>query len=208
MHLILRNILLGVSLAAPIGPSGVAIIQNGLRAGFPRAFLTGLGVTLADATYLLLVFFGLAGFLDIPAVEVAVWLLGAAALLFFGIRTLREAGSGIDLEGSMIATARSPLLTGYIVNISNPIAAVWWLGVFGSLLAEAAYGSSKLYALGLSATILVGILGFHTTMSLLSHFGRRYLNERLLRVISILAGSALLLFAVRFVYMALLVLVG
>ena len=55
MDLVLRNILLGISLAAPIGPSGVAVIQNGLR----RAFLTGLGVTLADATYLLVVFFGI-----------------------------------------------------------------------------------------------------------------------------------------------------
>ena len=59
MDLVLRNILLGISLAAPIGPSGVAVIQNGLRRGFRRAFLTGLGVTLADATYLLVVFFGI-----------------------------------------------------------------------------------------------------------------------------------------------------
>lgn len=208
MPLILRNILLGISLAAPIGPSGVAIIQNGLRAGFSRAFLTGVGVTLADATYLLLVFFGLSRFLDIPVVEISVWLLGAIALLYFGLRTLREAGSRLELDERAVATARSPLLTGYIVNVSNPIAAVWWLGVFGSLLAEAAYGSSRLYALGLSATILVGILAFHTSISLLSHFGRRILSERLLRAVSLTAGCALLLFAGRFAYKALLILAG
>jgi L-lysine exporter family protein LysE/ArgO len=201
MHIILRNILLGISLAAPIGPAGVAIIQNGLRAGFLRAFLTGVGVTLADATYLLVVFFGLSAVLDIPAVEVTIWFLGAAALLYFGVRTLLEAGKRLDLDVASISTARSPLLTGYIVNVSNPIAVVWWLGVFGALLNEANYATSRLTALGLSATILVGILMFHTTMSLLSHWGRHILNQSLLRIISIVAGMALLGFGLRFGYM-------
>ena len=52
MNEIVRNILLGLSLAAPLGPSSVAVIQNGLKWGFRRAFLTGTGVTLADTTYL------------------------------------------------------------------------------------------------------------------------------------------------------------
>lgn len=208
MHIVLRNILLGISLAAPIGPAGVAVIQNGLRAGFPRAFLTGIGVTLADATYLLVVFFGLSNFLDIPAVEISIWFLGAAALVYFGLRTLGESGGVIDLDESLAASARGPLLTGYIVNVSNPIAVVWWLGVFGSLLNEASYASSRLYTLGLSATILIGILTFHTTTSLLSGWGRRVLNERLLRLISILAGMLLLGFGIRFAYMGMKVLVG
>jgi L-lysine exporter family protein LysE/ArgO len=201
MELVLRNILLGIALAAPIGPAGVAIIQNGLRAGFLRAFLTGGGVTLADATYLLVVFFGLSSFMDIPAVKISIWFLGAAALLYFGLRTLREAGKRLDLDGTHTATARNPLLTGYIVNVSNPLAIVWWLGVFGSLISEAGYASSRLAALGLSAFILVGILLFHTSMSLLSGLGKRFLNVRLMRAISSAAGIALVGFGLRFGYM-------
>lgn len=208
MSLILRNILLGISLAAPIGPAGIAIIQNGLRAGFQRAFLTGAGVTLADATYLLVVFFGLSSFLDIPAVEVSIWFLGAVALIYFGVRTLHEGGRRLELADAEFTTARNPLLTGYIVNISNPMAVVWWLGVFGALLNEADFGSSsRLIALGYSATILIGILSFHTMISLLSHWGARILNLRLLRAISILAGISLLGFGLRFAYMGLLRLV-
>jgi threonine/homoserine/homoserine lactone efflux protein len=208
MELVLRNILLGISLAAPIGPSGVAIIQNGLRAGFFYAFLTGVGVTLADATYLLVVFFGLSSFLDIPAVKISIWFLGAAALLYFGVRTLREAGRALNLEAAPVATARSPLLTGYIVNASNPIAVVWWLGVFGSLLSEAEPGASRLSALALSATILAGILMFHTSVSLLSHWGRHFLNVRLMRAVSVLAGIALLGFGLRFAVVGILTIVG
>jgi threonine/homoserine/homoserine lactone efflux protein len=65
MNEIVRNIFLGLSLAAPLGPSSVAVIQNGLKWGFQRALMTGIGVTLADTTYLLVVFFGLSGFMGI-----------------------------------------------------------------------------------------------------------------------------------------------
>ncbi len=208
MNTVFRNIALGVSLAAPIGPSGVAIIQNGLRQGFLRAFLTGLGVTMADATYLLVVFFGLSKFLEIMVIKVSIWFLGALALLYFGYRSIRDAMSRIDLEGTVVVTAHSPLLVGYIVNVSNPIAVVWWLGVFGSLLSETVIVGSRLEALAISSTILIGILLWHSTMSLLTYWGKRFVNERTARSISVVAGVALVLFGLRFAYRGFLAAVG
>ena len=46
---VIRNILLGLALAAPIGPAGIAVIRNGLNHGFFRAFLTGVGITLVKS---------------------------------------------------------------------------------------------------------------------------------------------------------------
>lgn len=200
---IVRNIILGISLAAPLGPSGVAIIQNGLRAGFWRAFLTAIGVTLADAAYLLLVFFGLSPFLEIEAVRIGLWLLGTVALAYLGIRSLREAREGIEIEGSLPATARNPLLVGFAVNVSNPLAIVWWLGVFGTLLTERASPGSRLAGLLVSSTILIGILAWHSSVSAVTHVGRRLINSRLARLVSTAAGVVLLLFAARFAYLAL-----
>lgn len=208
MNIILRNVLLGISLAAPIGPAGVAVIQNGLRHGFLRAFLTGAGVTLADATYLLLVFFGLSAFIEVTLVKVSIWFLGAAALVYFGLRSLRDAMASTQSNRPIVVTARNPLLVGYIVNVSNPIAIVWWLGVFGSLLAETASSVSRLNALGLSATILVGILLWHSTVSFLTNWGGRFLNARTSRFISLAAGLALLAFGLRFGYNGVLAALG
>jgi len=200
MNAVLRNMVLGISLAAPIGPSGIAIIQNGLRHGFLRAFLTGLGVTMADTTYLLVVFFGLSRFLEIRAVTVLIWSLGGLALLYFGYRSIRDAMGRIDFEKTVVVTARSPLLVGYVVNVSNPIAVVWWVGVFGSLLSETAAAGSRLDALAVSSTILIGILLSHSTMSLLTQWGKRFLNERTAKFISVVAGIVLILFGLRFGY--------
>jgi len=196
----IRNILLGISLAAPIGPSGVAVIQNGLRRGFLRAFITGVGVTMADATYLLLVYFGLSSFISMPMIKILIWTLGALVLLYLGIQSLREAVKGMDLDRTMVPTNRNPLLVGYLVNISNPIAIVWWLGVFGSLLGTAVDGATKTSALLSSSTILIGILLWHSTMSLLTHWGRRILNAKTAKYITGIAGFALVLFGLRFAY--------
>jgi threonine/homoserine/homoserine lactone efflux protein len=201
MNGIVRNILLGITLAAPIGPAGVAVIQTGLRRGFLRAFLTGLGVTMADTTYLLIVYFGLSGLMRNQVVKALVWTMGAFVLLYLGFQSLKEAIRRVDLEKGAVPTNRNPLLVGYLVNISNPIAVVWWVGIFGSLLDTAA-GGSKLVALLSSSTILIGIMIWHTTMSLLTHWGKRILNEKTARYISFVAGIALILFGIRFLYNA------
>lgn len=205
---ILRNILLGLSLAAPLGPSGVAVIRNGLRAGFLTALLTGIGVTCADLTYLLLVFFGLSWFMSITWVKVLVWALGALFLIYMGVQSaaasLRDTlpdGARLDLMFPDRGPSRHPLLVGYLVNISNPIAIVWWVGIYGSLLG-ATVSRSRLEALLSSGAILIGILLWHTTTSLLSSLGRRYLSAGLLRVVGLVAGLALIGFGLRFAWLA------
>jgi L-lysine exporter family protein LysE/ArgO len=200
---ILCNILLGISLAAPLGPAGVAVVQNGLRHGFFRAFVTGVGVTLADATFLFVVFFGLSKFLESTIVKVTILCFGAVVLVYFGFRSLRGAREGLDLKGEFVATARNPLLVGYLVNAANPISVVWWSGVFGSLLSETIGSTSRLMALANSATILIGILLWHASISILTHWGRQFINERLAGVVSVIAGVALTMFGLRFGYIGL-----
>lgn len=200
---IVRNILLGISLAAPLGPSSVAVIQNGLQQGFLRAFLTGLGVTFADATYLLVVFFGLSSFVSLPVVKVVIWTLGACVLLYLGAQSITGANRTVDFNQTKIPVARNPVSVGYLVNISNPLAVVWWLGIFGSLLGASSGGAGQINALFSSSTILIGILFWHSMMSLLTHWGKRLLNATSARYISIIAGIVLILFGIRFAINAL-----
>lgn len=212
---ILRNILLGLSLAAPLGPSGVAVIRSGLQRGFIPALLTGIGVTCADLTYLLLVFFGLSWFMEIAWVKALVWALGALFLIYMGaqsvIASLRDTlpdGARLDLMFFQHSgPTRHPLLAGYLVNISNPIAIVWWVGIYGSLLGTTV-SRTRLEALLSSAAILIGILLWHTTTSLLSSLGRRYLSAGLLRVVGLVAGLALIGFGLRFAWLAVETVVG
>ena len=202
MGSIVRNVILGITLAAPLGPAGVAIIQTGFRQGFLRAFVTGIGVTMADTTYLLVVYFGLSSYISLPMVKITIWTLGALVLIYLGIQSLREARRRMDLETTSVSTSRNPLLVGYVVNISNPIAIVWWVGIFGSLLGASTNGVGRIGALVSGSTILIGILSWHSMVSLLTHWGKRFLNEKTARYISVIAGIALIMFGLRFAYYA------
>jgi threonine/homoserine/homoserine lactone efflux protein len=202
MNEILRNILLGISLAAPLGPASVAVIQNGFKQGFQRAFLTGIGITLADTTYLMLVFFGLSSFINTPIVKVLIWAFGSIVLVYLGFQSLREGTVNFDFEVGAVPSSRNPMLAGYFINLSNPLAVIWWLGIFGSILSSATAGGSRTSALLVSSTILAGILMWHSFIALLTHWGKRFLNQTTIRVINILAGMVLILFGLRLAYLA------
>lgn len=56
MGVLLSYVLLGLSLAAPIGPVNAA--QLGIKFGFLHAWLVGVGAVLADGVYMLIVYLG------------------------------------------------------------------------------------------------------------------------------------------------------
>ncbi len=197
-----RNILMGIALAAPIGPASIAIIQGGLHGGFPRAFKTGLGITGADITYLMLVYFGFARWINIPIVKGLILCTGTVILFYLGVQSIRNRNKKIDFNGTSIRKTGPAFLVGYLVNISNPLAVVFWLGIFGSLISTTADQASSLMALIRGAAIILGILSWHTSMAVLTHWGKRFLNERYTQIISIAAGMVLIAFGARFAVFA------
>ena len=89
-YTLLQNIILGLTLAAPIGPVNLEIIKRGLNSGFKQAFLTGMGAMSADATYLTLIYFGLISFLNIALMKIVLGLGGSFILIYLGFISAKE----------------------------------------------------------------------------------------------------------------------
>lgn len=134
MYHVIQNIVLGISLAAPIGPANIAIIKKGLKRGFFPALLVGSGVITADIAYLLIIYFGLSSFIAIPIVKILIWLLGSAILLFLGYQSIKEYSTKTKLNRFRKIFHSNSFIEGFMVNISNPITILWWVGIFGSVL--------------------------------------------------------------------------
>ncbi len=202
MPTLLQNIFLGISLAAPIGPANIAVIKKGFSKGFISAFLVGLGVITADTFYLILVYFGLSLFLNIPSIQTIIYILGAIILLYMGYGSIKEFFQEIKLDDQK-SYKHNSFVEGFLINVSNPIAIVWWTGVFGATLTEALKTSSeKIQVLFNGATIVVGLLIWVFIIALLTHWGKRFLNEKSLKYISLVAGILLVSFGLKFGFSA------
>ena len=202
MSVILQNIILGISLAAPIGPANVAVMKQGFSKGFFFGFITGLGVVTADLFYLLVIYFGISPFFKIPIIQTAIWILGAIILFLMGYRSIKEFFNKTDFNEEK-PKEKNAFLEGFLINISNPMAIVWWTGVFGASLSESLnLSADKLKVLFSSMAIIVGLLIWVFTVALLTHWGKRFLNEKSMGYISLIAGLLLIIFGLKFGYNA------
>lgn len=198
---LLQNILLGLSLAAPIGPVNLEIIKRGLQSGFRPAFITGLGAMSADLTYLTLIFFGLTIFLKIPFIKIFLALAGSFILIYLGASSIRDFFRKQELDdNSTQIFFKNSYLAGYFITICCPITIVWWTGVFAALLASQTETQAGFSAYLSCLTILLGCFIWVIALSVALHWGKKIINEKFIRIITLIAGMFLISFGISFLY--------
>jgi L-lysine exporter family protein LysE/ArgO len=202
LNIFLGYIFLGLSLAAPIGPVNAAQMDKGIKSGFFQAWLLGLGALTADIVYMLAVYLGVVKFLETPFMQSFLWLFGFFVLMYTGIETIISSGK-IVMEQRGGDSGFKSFVSGFLMSISNPLTILFWLGIYGSVLAKTAssYGTSELilYSFG----IILGLVLWDIVMAAISSSFRKLLTTRLLTIISIISGLSLIGFALFFGYQAL-----
>jgi len=198
---LLQNIILGLSLAAPIGPVNLEIIKRGLNAGFTQAFLTGMGANCADATYLTLIFFGLTSFLNIALLKIILGIGGSIILIYLGFTSAKDFFPEYAAAGNRQKRIfKNPFVTGYFLAISSPMTIVWWTGVFGARLASQTDAQTNLSAFLSCLTILLGCFIWVIFLATALHWGKKIINDKMVGLISLIAGSCLIVFGIYFLY--------
>lgn len=200
MSVFLGYIFLGISLAAPIGPVNAAQLNKGIKNGFLHAWLVGLGATVADAIYMLLVFVGVVHFLEQAFMQTFLWLFGFFVLVYTGYESLLGAREVATLANEIRVNVSyfGSFFSGFIISLFNPLTILFWLGIFGSILAKTVKNNDFETIILYSAAIFIGITLWDVTMALLASNLRKFLTNRLLVGISILSGLSLIGFGVYF----------
>jgi threonine/homoserine/homoserine lactone efflux protein len=199
---IFRGILLGLSITAPIGPTNIEVIRRGMWEGWRSARAFCLGVIVALILYLLLVVWGLSFLTESKTFNNILTILGILVLAYLSYNSLKDFFSGREIEFSERVSGNKHFLPGIVLTISNPAILLLWTGIMGADLA--ASGASLGQGLALSIGILIGVFIFFIILIFLIHFGRRFLQQRYLKYVSLLAGIVLMAFCVRFAYRLLL----
>ncbi|OKP79549.1 threonine transporter [Paenibacillus helianthi] len=199
MNVFIGYIFLGLSLSAPIGPINAAQLDKGIRGGFMHAWFVGLGAISADIIYMLLVYFGIIHLLDAPFVKAFLWLFGFFVLVYTGVESIKNAGiiEASEMRSSEASLSKS-FLAGFLMSLFNPLSILFWLGIYGSILAKAASEYPMHQLLMYSGAIVLGILLWDVSMAAASSVFRKLLTARVLKAISVLSGLSLVGFGFYF----------
>jgi L-lysine exporter family protein LysE/ArgO len=199
MNSIFTYILLGVSLAAPIGPVNAAQLNTGIKNGFFHAWIFGIGALTADVLYMIMVYFGVGQFIDSPLVKTILWSFGCFVLTYTGVENLLTLHKiEIDLRFGKSIRLRRSLLAGFFMSLLNPLTILFWLGIYGSVLAETSQIFRGNQVIIYSLAIIVGVILWDTIMAFISSGARRFLSTTLLKIISILSSLSMIGFGVYF----------
>ncbi len=120
------------------GPDFVAVVRSSMTRGRRAGLLTTLGVSAGLGLYASLSLLGLSAILiEFQWLAVAVRVLGAAYLIYLGLRLLLARPAPLGVEAVPDARARgNPLAFGFLVTLTNPKAVVLFTSVFATAVTE------------------------------------------------------------------------
>ena len=143
---------IGVSIAAPVGPIGLLVIQRTLQHGRAVGVATGRGAAVADAAYGAVGAFGVTALIGaLQALRVPLALVGGGFLLWLAWRTWRAAparqSAALVAAPSLAASFAGTLL----LTLSNPATILSFIAIFGALAGSLQAPASPL-------TMVAGVL--------------------------------------------------
>jgi len=189
--LYLKGFLLGLAIAAPVGPIGILCIRRTLVRGRVAGLVSGLGAATADAVYGMIAGLGLTILTD-RLVEAQTWmrLIGGLYLGYLGAKTFLAPPPDQEIQASQKGIAGAYLST-FALTMTNPMTIFSFLAAFASADGLASGENILLLVSGVFSGSALWWLTLSTGVSLL----RGRFTTRAMRWVNRLAGIALVTFA-------------
>ncbi|MDD3183456.1 MAG: LysE family transporter [Alphaproteobacteria bacterium] len=155
-----RGLVLGVIVAAPVGPVGLLCIRRTIQKGLVIGFATGFGAAFADAFFSAVAAFGISAItVVVQAHRDALHVIGGVILLFIAWHMWRDKPRQANAEEVetkylkrahiKIGGALMALTTSFVITLTNPAT------LFGVLAVVATFGGLKSSAE--ASVIILGI---------------------------------------------------
>jgi threonine/homoserine/homoserine lactone efflux protein len=156
LPLFIKGLLVGIIVAAPMGPVNILCINRTLAKGRVAGFTTGMGAALGDALFALLAALGLTAVSAfIHAHEAWFRVPGAILLLVLGVVLWRSHPHYEDKQ-PLGNGGLKPLLATFVLTISNPIT----IAAFAALFV--AWGLSTGMNIPAASEVVLGVMAGST----------------------------------------------
>jgi len=186
---------LGFLVALQLGPISLYLIRTTLRNGWEVGVAFALGIAVVDLGYAALGAAGVAPLLTIGPLETVLGLLGAAVLVFLGVRTLRSAFRVRLGDAAPAVSRQRAFVVAVSATASNPLTIASWAAIFSAASAAGA-ASSFGGAVLLVAGVGVGSATWDVALATGSAAVGQVVGDRFLSVVDLFAGVGLVAFGV------------
>ena len=222
-QLVLSGLIVGVLIAAPVGPVNIVCIQRTLERGFWGGFAAGVGAVLADGLIATVAAFGITAISGVLANhQVTIQLIGGLILMGFGVKLFtaepklasKQGGSQRSLAELRRIVDRVPeplrpalrlpiwrilphagvIPQTFFLTITNPGAILGLFAILGGLGSLMGGIHSYAEAFILVLSVMTGSLLWWMGLSQLIDKFRGKLNESRLKIINQIAGVVLVVF--------------
>ena len=130
---LIKGIIIGFSIAAPVGPIGVLTIKRTLAEGRLSGFVTGMGAAMADTVYGFIAGFGLT-VISAFLLTQAFWikLIGGLFLLFLGVKSFlsKPASNPAKLDSKGLL---SNFVSTFFLTLTSPVTILSFVAIFAGL---------------------------------------------------------------------------
>jgi threonine/homoserine/homoserine lactone efflux protein len=184
--------LIGISIAAPVGPIGIVCIRRTLAEGKLKGFLSGMGAASADMVYGAIAAFGLTIVTNL-LVDNAFWLrfLGGCFLLYLGVKTFLEKPADHAAQAGQSGYF-STFISTFFLTITNPMTILSFAAIFA--------GTMFLGNTSSPIVLVAGVFAGSATWWLALSFGvglmRDRLNQNLMMWINRVSGLIIVTFGI------------
>lgn len=197
LYMIIRGILIGVVVSAPMGPVGIFCIQRTLDKGHLSGFYTGVGAAMSDLIYCLLTGFCLS-FIEefINTNRAPIQFFGACVLIAFGVWLIKKKPSrNVKTDADHETPSREgDILKGFALTFSNPLILFLIIGLFAQFNFVIEDMKFYHYVLGFIG-IFAGALGWWWVVTYFVDKLRGHFTRRTMKLINTCVGIIILVFA-------------
>ncbi len=195
--MILKGLIIGVIVSAPVGPIGILCIQRTLNGGRGHGISTALGATASDLLYAVVAAFSMSMVVDfIDSHRFWLQIAGTIIVFFFGLYTY--ATNPVSKLKKMRGGTQNYLqdfISSFLLTVTNPLVVFLFIALFAkySYITDDTTLFDSL--LGIFCIMMGACLWWTILVGIVNHFRDRF-NMRGLYVINKGAGLLLMIIAV------------
>ncbi len=197
--LILKGIVIGIAMAAPVGAVGVLVIRRALAERPFAGFITGLGAALGDATFAAIAGFGMSTVVQLLETwQRPLRVIGGLVIVAIGLGLLWHARKhsgripvSIDANSASLSRRRG-FATGLLLTVSNPGPLIAMIAIFAAAgLSQDDFGFAE--AGVLVAAVFVGSAVWFAVLARSAYLLSRRYGTRIGSVFDLVAAVLLIL---------------